>query len=86
MTLCPAIDFVVKGEGEITLVELAQAILNGGSVRGVAGLVGRSGSELWETEDRPSIDDLDLLPEPARDTLPQVLAQTGYASVLTSRG
>ena len=86
MTLCPAIDFVVKGEGEITLVELAQAILSGGSVRGVAVLVGRSGSELWETEDRPSIDDLDLLPEPARDTLPQVLAQTGYASVLTSRG
>lgn len=86
MSLCPAIDFVVKGEGELTLVELAQAILTNSSLQGVTGLLGRSGSELWETEDRPNIKDLDLLPEPARDTLPQVLLQTGYASILSSRG
>ncbi|NLZ38280.1 MAG: B12-binding domain-containing radical SAM protein [Firmicutes bacterium] len=86
MTLFSSVDFIVKGEGEETLVELAQAILADGDVRRVAGLVGRANDELWETADRPSVKDLDALPLPARDTLPQVLAQVGYASVLSSRG
>ena len=38
------------------------------------------------TADRPSVGDLDSLPFPVRDLLPEVLEQTGYASLLSSRG
>ncbi|NLZ93039.1 MAG: B12-binding domain-containing radical SAM protein [Firmicutes bacterium] len=86
MSLYPSVDFIIKGEGEETVVELAQAILANGDVHKVAGLVGRTDNEFWETPDRPSVQNLDTLPLPARDTLPDVLAQTGYASLLSSRG
>ena len=35
----PAVDFVIRGEGEISMVELARAIKNEGSYEGIPGLV-----------------------------------------------
>jgi len=86
LSLYPAVDFIVKGEGEETLPELAETLFSGGDVKKVPGLVGRTGTELWETPDRPGVADLDTLPWPARDTLPAVLKRTGVASLLSSRG
>src|SRR5690606_19179516 len=68
------------------LPELVHTLLAGGDVKKVPGLFGRTGSAIWESPDRPSVDNLDKLPWPARDTLPQVLEKTGCASILSSRG
>lgn len=86
MSLYQEIDYIVKGEGEETLPELVHTLVAGGDVRKVPGLFGRSGSVVWETPDRPSVENLDTLPWPARDTLPQILEKTGCASILSSRG
>lgn len=64
-----AVDFVVRGEGEITFVELAQAVSRKGGTgayRKIAGLAFREGGETVVTPNRPFIQDLDSL-QPAWD-------------------
>jgi radical SAM superfamily enzyme YgiQ (UPF0313 family) len=61
-----ALDFVVVGEGESTLIDLVAALENGGAAQSVPGLVTREGAG----PPRPLVDDLDTLPFPARDMLP----------------
>ncbi len=60
-------DSVVRGEGEITLVELARAVLGGVEWRGVAGLAWRDGDEVVVNQSRPLVSNLDSLAWPARD-------------------
>lgn len=86
MALYPAVDSVVVGEGEETLPAVANAVMAGRSLEGVAGVVYRQGASLVVNPDRPSVPDLDDLPFPDRDTLPPVLKRFGFASMLTSRG
>lgn len=67
------IDVVVHGEGEVTLVELIQALRDAppkalSKVRGISFL--DSESQVIKTEPRPLIADLDTLPFPAYDLLP----------------
>ncbi len=60
-----AVDFAIKGEGEITLIELAGAIHCGGADYGkIEGLIWRDGERVVENPDRPYITDLDALPFP----------------------
>jgi anaerobic magnesium-protoporphyrin IX monomethyl ester cyclase len=66
----PAIDFVVVGEGEETLLELVQRLEAGEDPLGVAGLVGRDGEDLVEGPPRGNVERLDELPRPARHLLP----------------
>ncbi len=69
-----AIDFCVRGEGEITLVELAGALSDGKDFSGIAGLTFRdTDNKVIVNPDRPFIEDLDTLPFPARDLLPNHL-------------
>ena len=56
---CPAVDVVVVGEGEQTMVELAA----GGVGPDVAGIVTREGNGVHRTPRRPVRQDLDALPE-----------------------
>lgn len=63
-------DFVVRGEGELTLTELVQALVDGSDYRNVPGILFRSGSNWIETGPRKQIEDLDALPLPAWDLLP----------------
>jgi anaerobic magnesium-protoporphyrin IX monomethyl ester cyclase len=55
----PAVDVIVRGEGEATAVELAHALQSGWSLRRVAGLAWRDGGRVAVTGDRPPIPDLD---------------------------
>lgn len=61
----PAIDLVVRGEGEATALELIQTLASaegeaiGPGLRGVAGLAYREGDEVILTESRAPIADLD---------------------------
>ncbi len=89
----PFIDFCVRGEGEITIVELARALSGDGSLEKVKGLTFKDGDHVVVTPARPFIEDLDSLPFPARDLLPNHLYVTRlgksrgrFTAVSASRG
>ena len=92
-----AFDIGVVGEGEETLVELLDSLVEGAPLEGIAGLIYRAGDgALRMTEPRPFIKDLDSLPMPAWDLLPTLsqhyetptfyLGKTPSSSLVTSRG
>ncbi len=88
----PAFDFLVMGEGEITLAELALGCGPGD----VKGIVWRNGREIVENKPRPMIDDLDILPFPSYEKLKGFpggynlplfsYAKIPCSSMVTSRG
>jgi anaerobic magnesium-protoporphyrin IX monomethyl ester cyclase len=55
----PAVDAIVRGEGEATAVALADALARGAALDGVAGLSLRAGGRIVETPPAPPIADLD---------------------------
>ena len=61
----PEIDYIVRGEGELTLVELIKTVREGGDMGKVQGLALRNNGEIINTPDRPLIENLDDLPYPA---------------------
>ncbi len=61
-------DMVAIGEGERTVVELAEAVIKGqGDPLRVSGLAYRRGNTVKKTKSRARIADLDTIPFPARD-------------------
>lgn len=81
--LGPAPDAMIVGEGDAAVLAIAEALSVGGDWRVVPGLH-RPGHGLTAPP-RP-IQELDTLPDPARDDLPRVLAGGGQAALWTSRG
>ena len=86
-------DFIVRGEGEYSFLELIETLKNGGDPSKVLGISGRLNGAIFHAEDRPNIEDLDALPMPARHKLPMNRYGTRMpstmrriATVLTSRG
>jgi radical SAM superfamily enzyme YgiQ (UPF0313 family) len=89
---CPEIDFVVRGEGEQTLLEIVQ----GKPREQIPGLSFFDGARVVHNPDRPLLADLDELPFPERDRRlkPYSLTfmdlesdlSTGYDMIITSRG
>jgi anaerobic magnesium-protoporphyrin IX monomethyl ester cyclase len=65
----PEIDVIVRGEGEITSVELMDAWKTGSSLRKVRGIAFREGNSIVATPCRPFIPDLDSV-APAWDLVP----------------
>ena len=68
-SVCPAIDVIVKGEGETTFLELVKTFTStpGVDPDHVKGIIFRNHQGgLTENTDRPMIQDLDALPHPAR--------------------
>lgn len=70
MEAFPELDFIVLGEGEQTLIELATASEKGEPWHRVAGIVYRDGSEIIHTGSRKTLLALDSLPLPARHLIP----------------
>src|SRR5262245_64673909 len=68
--------------------ELARALEGRMDLRDVRGLALRHDGKIVRTPPRPLEDDLDTLPNPARDLVPlaRYLAFDSHASVVTSRG
>ena len=64
-SVCPEIDFIVKGEGEITFLELLTALETGTSIEKIQGLVLKKDGGLIETPSRPPLEDLDTLAHPS---------------------
>jgi anaerobic magnesium-protoporphyrin IX monomethyl ester cyclase len=63
-------DFVVIGEGELTIEELLSALREGKSVGQIAGLGWKDKGVIRINSERAFVPDLNVLPEPARDLLP----------------
>jgi radical SAM superfamily enzyme YgiQ (UPF0313 family) len=80
------IDSIVLGEGEETFPELVSAVKEGSPLEQVHGLALKLEGKVCKTQKRPLIEDLDELPFPERDTLPAVLRNFGFASIVSSRG
>ncbi|MBM3255169.1 MAG: radical SAM protein [Candidatus Omnitrophica bacterium] len=88
-------DYGIIGEGENTVVELAQAISTGNlqQLPQIKGIVFRDGSKILCTPPREYIQDLDTLPFPARHLFPPLSKYTylyykslPLATIITSRG
>jgi anaerobic magnesium-protoporphyrin IX monomethyl ester cyclase len=67
---CPALDVIVRREGEYTLLELVQKVEAGESFDDVLGVTYRKNGKTVRNPDRPYIEDLDSLPFPARHLWP----------------
>jgi anaerobic magnesium-protoporphyrin IX monomethyl ester cyclase len=66
-------DIVVRGEGELTLLEVVRAYESGGGYENIDGIVFReplSSGKTISTKPRQFVENLDTLPFPARDLLP----------------
>ncbi len=61
----PEIDYIIRGEGEKTLVELIKALDNGNDIAKVKGLSFRHNHNIIHTPPQPLIKNLDTLPYPA---------------------
>lgn len=90
---CKEIDFLVKGEGEITFVELLQALQGRMPLDGIRGLFYRENGRIVSNPDRELIKDLDAIPFPEYD----IIDRDGYlfdairvgnktATIMASRG
>lgn len=83
----PYVDVVAVGEGEPTVLDLAQRVALGESLAGCAGICYRDADgAIQQTGARPVIHDLEVLPFPARDQLEQHGNKLEYVRVSTSRG
>jgi radical SAM superfamily enzyme YgiQ (UPF0313 family) len=81
-----ALDSVVRGEGEFTLLELVQKLDSPEAWHTILGLSFRRNGRVVENPPRPLIADLDSLPFPARDTPPQHHLGIGFSPIVGSRG
>lgn len=64
------IDYIVIGEGEITLTELVHALSQNQDVSSIKGIGYKDGSEIKINPARPLIENLDDVPLPARELFP----------------
>jgi anaerobic magnesium-protoporphyrin IX monomethyl ester cyclase len=92
----PSVDIVVRGEGEKTVVELADCLENGGDLKEVRGINFRNKEgKMVSTPDQHLIKDLDDVPYPDRELIDVEyhcviaganVAPKKFTSIVTSRG
>ncbi|MBU2102296.1 MAG: radical SAM protein [Candidatus Omnitrophota bacterium] len=83
-----SIDVVVKHEGELTFLELVNAIEKKSALENVAGIAFKCNGAIRENQNRPYIQDLDSLPFPAWDCTYQGTQHPpdSFGILFTSRG
>lgn len=81
----PEVDSIIRGEGEFTLLALAESLRDGKDWKGLEGIAFRDGGGVVLNPNRVTFD-LDEIPFPARDLLPEVLKRGGVAGLVASRG
>ncbi|MGD0450172.1 MAG: radical SAM protein [Candidatus Bathyarchaeia archaeon] len=60
-----AVDLIVRGEGEQTLLEIAQNLCENSKLHDIQGITYKENYQVLRTPNRPFIQDLDALPKPA---------------------
>ncbi|HEY6351719.1 MAG TPA: radical SAM protein [Candidatus Angelobacter sp.] len=86
LKLVPAVDSVVRFEGELTLLEMVDRISLGREWRGIDGIAYRQGEQITANSLRALVRDLDELPYPDRASRPMRLLGRRVAPMLASRG
>jgi anaerobic magnesium-protoporphyrin IX monomethyl ester cyclase len=86
LALAPDLDSVVRFEGEMTLVELVDAISSGRDWRSIHGIAYRRDQEVVVTPARALVEDLDQLPYPDRNYEPETVLGRSIMPILASRG
>ncbi len=88
-------DIGVIGEGEATLLEIANSYRNGKTLDNINGIIYRRNGEIVKNSPRELINNLDDIPLPARDLLPPLVRYlpppinykgVPCATIITSRG
>jgi len=91
----PHFDYGVIGEGEVTFLELIEALNKNQNVSRIDGILYKKRNEIFKTSSRPFINNLDELPLPARHLLPpltiyrptaMVYKKFPVTTMITSRG
>jgi radical SAM superfamily enzyme YgiQ (UPF0313 family) len=59
------VDLIVRGEGEQTLLEIAQNLGEHSKLHDIKGITYKENNQVLRTPNRPFIQDLDTLPKPA---------------------
>ncbi len=84
---CDFVDIVVRGEGELTIVDLLEKLEGRRDLSGVLGISYRQNGKLLENNDRPLIRDLDSLPIPDRKLFQHTYKFYGkIATAISTRG
>jgi radical SAM superfamily enzyme YgiQ (UPF0313 family) len=86
LSLYRDIDFVVRGEGEITLREVVRALEEGRTLKGIAGVTFREDGGIVSNPSRPVVENLDDLPWVSRGPTRTVVDIGFAASMYTRRG
>ena len=87
----PEVDIIVRGEGEKTLLEIAEAVSSQKieKINNIKGITFRKQKKITRTTDRPFIKDLDEFPHPAFDHFDlnkYTISGKKYLPIITSRG
>src|SRR3989344_945525 len=81
------VDYIVRGEGELSFTQLVKALNGKGDLRDVKGISFRVGETVFNTPKQDLITDLDSLPLPAYDLLPtSKYAELSPAPIYAARG
>jgi len=92
---CAELDFQVRGEGEQTIQEIIAALEAGKSFFNIKGVLYRENGQIIENPPRTPIEDINIVPSPARDlvnshlykySVPGKKGFVPYATIFTSRG
>jgi len=75
----PEIDYIVRGEGELTIVELIKSLENGKKIGNIKGLSFRHNGKNIHTPNRPLIKNLDSLPYPAYHLVEEYLSKYHFS-------
>jgi anaerobic magnesium-protoporphyrin IX monomethyl ester cyclase len=86
LELVPELDSVVRFEGELTLLELADAISTGRDWHDIQGLAYLRERQVTVTPARALVEDLDQLPYPERNYEPERVLGRQIMPMLASRG
>lgn len=82
------VDIIVRGEGEITFLELVKALETKNDLKNVLGISYRKNGVIVHNPDRPLIPDLDTIPFPAKHLMLDVkeYPSNGFGLLIGSRG
>lgn len=85
---CTSLDIIIRGEGEITFLELLSALDSSAPLEGIKGLSFRSDNTIIENDPREFLEDLDSIPLPDRDLFPTYprYSASGYTGLVLTRG
>lgn len=85
--LSPFVDYIVRGEGEITFIKLLYALETGKSIENINGISFKSGGKVLHNPDRGLINNLDDLPFVDLDLMYKASVRPyDYGMFLTARG